>query len=203
MRAKKIKEYKCKCCGNLFVKTISTTQQVCSLACAIKLGKQQTRQKREKMSKAKRLEIRKRMTALKEMNKSHCQLISEAQSAVNKYVRVRDKLKSCISCGMPLVGEKLGGGFDAGHYRSRGAAPHLRFYTLNIHGQCKRCNRWLGGNYHEYRAGLVERLGLEKVKLIESDNRSRHYSDDDLRRIKKIFNQKARKLGRRRGYDEY
>ena len=58
--------------------------------------------------------------------------------AVNKYIRLRDVGKECISCGTPLVAEQLGGGFDVGHYRSRGAAPHLRFYTLNIHGQCKK-----------------------------------------------------------------
>ncbi len=46
------------------------------------------------------------------------------------------KIKNVFKSGTPLISEKLGGGFDAGHYRSRGAAPHLRFYTLNIHGQC-------------------------------------------------------------------
>ncbi|MFU2088970.1 recombination protein NinG [Avibacterium avium] len=191
------KQHKCKVCGTYYTKTVSSLQKVCGVPCAIKLSAEQSRKKREKLAKAERAETRKRMTALKEKNKTHNQLIAEAQSAVNKYIRVRDENKECISCGTPLIGEKLGGGFDAGHYRSRGSAPHLRFYTLNIFGQCKRCNRWLGGNYHEYRVGLIERLGIEKVQEIENDQRPRHYSDDDLRRIKRIFERKAKWLEKR------
>lgn len=198
LMAKVSKQHKCKVCGSYYTKTVSSMQKVCSVDCAIKLGKEQSRKKREKIAKAGRLETRKRMAALKEKNKTHNQLISEAQSAVNKYIRARDENKECISCGTPLISEKLGGGFDAGHFRSRGSAPHLRFYTLNIFGQCKRCNRWLGGNYHEYRVGLIERLGIDKVEAIEADQRPRHYSDDDLRRIKRIFERKAKRLAKRR-----
>ncbi|MFY1028368.1 recombination protein NinG, partial [Actinobacillus seminis] len=86
-----------------------------------------------------------------------------------------------------------------GHYRSRGSAPHLRFYTLNIAGQCKRCNRYLGGNYQQFRLGLIDRLGVEKVEAIEKDQRARHYSKEDLRRIKRIFNKKCKFLEKRKG----
>ncbi|ARB76481.1 recombination protein NinG [Pasteurella multocida] len=195
---KKPKEHKCKVCGNYFVKNKST-QKVCSVDCAIKLSKEESRKKREKIQRSERLATKKRMIALKEKNKTHNELIKEAQEAVNKYIRTRDINKRCISCGTPLIAEQLGGGFDAGHYRSRGSAPHLRFYTLNIHGQCKKCNRYHGGNYHQFRIGLIERLGVEKVEQIEADQRPRHYSKDDLRRIKKIFNKKSRMLEKRKG----
>lgn len=197
--AKAPKQYKCKVCGTYYTKTVSSLQKVCSVECAIKLSKEQARKKREKLDKQARLESKKRLSALKEKNKTKGQLIKEVQEAVNRYIRVRDENKECISCGTPLISEKLGGGFDAGHYRSRGAAPHLRFYTLNIHGQCKRCNRHLGGNYHEYRVGLIERLGIKKVGEIEVDQRQRHYSNDDLRRIKRIFTKKVRLIQKRRG----
>ncbi|KGQ29994.1 recombinase NinG [Gallibacterium genomosp. 2] len=199
MQKKRKRKYKCKVCGSYYTKTISSLQKVCSVECAIKLSKEQARKKREKLDKQARVESKKRLSALKEKNKTKGQLIKEAQEAVNRYIRVRDENKECISCGTPLISEKLGGGFDAGHYRSRGAAPHLRFYTLNIHGQCKRCNRYLGGNYHEYRVGLIERLGIKKVEEIEADNRERHYSNDDLKRIKRIFNKKTRLIQRKRG----
>ncbi|WKS98755.1 recombination protein NinG [Gallibacterium salpingitidis] len=195
----KSKQYKCKVCGSYYTKTISSLQKVCSVECAIKLSKEQSRKRREKLDKQARLESKKRLSALKEKNKTKWDLIKEAQAAVNHYIRVRDENKECISCGTPLISEKLGGGFDAGHYRSRGAAPHLRFYTLNIHGQCKRCNRYLGGNYHEYRVGLIERLGIKKVEEIEADNRERKYTEDDLRRIKQIFNKKIKLIQKRRG----
>ncbi|HHE3608638.1 TPA: recombination protein NinG [Pasteurella multocida] len=199
MTTKKPKEHKCKVCGSYFVKSKST-QKVCSVDCAIKLSKEESRKKREKIQRSERLATKKRMTALKEKNKTHNELIKEAQEAVNKYIRARDVNQCCISCGTPLIAEQLGGGFDAGHYRSRGSAPHLRFYTLNIHGQCKKCNRYHGGNYHQFRIGLIERLGIEKVEQIEADQRPRHYSKDDLRRIKKIFNKKARMLEKRKGF---
>lgn len=195
--AKSPKSHKCKVCGTYYVKSQSL-QKVCGVNCAIKLSQQQSRKAREQIERKERIKTRKRMTALKEKNKTHNELIKEAQSAVNRYIRLRDRNQCCISCGMPLVSEQLGGGFDAGHYRSRGSAPHLRFYTLNIFGQCKKCNRYLGGNYHQFRLGLIDRLGIEKVEQIEADNRSRHYSDEDLRRIKQIFNKKCHLIEKQR-----
>ncbi|RZN55097.1 recombination protein NinG, partial [Avibacterium paragallinarum] len=49
----------------------------------------------------------------------------------------------------------------------------------------------------EYRVGLIERLGIEKVQEIENDQRPRHYSDEDLRRIKRIFERKVKLLEKR------
>lgn len=193
-----MKTYQCAVCKKQFIKKISSLQKVCSYQCALAFAEAEKKKKQEKLDRQERIKNRKRLKAYKEANKTHNDLIKEAQSAVNKYIRVRDENKECISCGTPLISEKLGGGFDAGHYRSRGAAPHLRFYTLNIFGQCKRCNRYLGGNYHEYRIGLIERLGIEKVEAIEADQRPRHYSDEDLRRIKRIFNKKVNLLAKRK-----
>ncbi|KGQ55358.1 Bacteriophage Lambda NinG protein [Gallibacterium anatis] len=193
-----MKTYQCAVCKKQFVKKISSLQKVCSYQCALAFAEAEKKKKQEKLDRQERIKNRKRLKAYKEANKTHNDLIKEAQSAVNKYIRMRDENKECISCGTPLISEKLGGGFDAGHYRSRGAAPHLRFYTLNIFGQCKRCNRYLGGNYHEYRIGLIERLGIEKVEAIEADQRPRHYSDEDLRRIKRIFNKKVNLLAKRK-----
>lgn len=48
------------------------------------------------------------------------------------------RVKPVFLAGFRWCVRDLAGGFDAGHYRSRGSAPHLRFYTLNIAGQCKR-----------------------------------------------------------------
>lgn len=193
-----MKTYQCAVCKKQFIKKISSLQKVCSYQCALAFAEAEKKKKQEKLDRQERIKNRKRLKAYKEANKTHNDLIKEAQSAVNKYIRMRDENKECISCGTPLISEKLGGGFDAGHYRSRGAAPHLRFYTLNIFGQCKRCNRYLGGNYHEYRIGLIERLGIEKVEAIEADQRPRHYSDEDLRRIKRIFNKKVNLLAKRK-----
>ncbi len=118
--------------------------------------------------------------------------IKEAQVAFNSYIRVRDKHKPCISCGC-LPGDTVQGGkFDAGHYRSRGSASHLRYYLLNCHSQCVKCNRYLSGNVVEYRKGLIARIGAERVEQIEMGNNPRKFTIDYLKRVKKIFNYRKR-----------
>ena len=118
--------------------------------------------------------------------------IKEAQVAFNSYIRVRDKHKQCISCGC-LPGDTVQGGkFDAGHYRSRGSASHLRYHLLNCHSQCVKCNRYLSGNVVEYRKGLIARIGAERVEKIEMGNNPRKFTIDYLKRVKKIFNYRKR-----------
>jgi len=118
--------------------------------------------------------------------KTKSDIVKEAQSAFNSCIRARDRGKSCISCGKILLDGALGGGYDCGHYRSIGSAPHLRFYYWNAHGQCKKCNRYLSGNVVEYRKGLVQRIGIEKLKCLETNQILKSYTIDDLQRIKRI-----------------
>lgn len=196
---KKVRSKKCKICGSEF-QTYDSFRKWCCPDCGVKYAQEQLKKQREKAIAKRNREEKLKIKAVKESQKSTGDLTSEAQSAVNRYIRLRDDGKECISCGTPLVSEKLGGGFDAGHYRSRGSSPQLRFYTLNIHGQCKRCNRYLGGNYHQFRLGLIERLGVKKVEQIDVDERPRHYSKEDLKRIKQIFSKKCRLLIKRKGF---
>jgi hypothetical protein len=73
------------------------------------------------------------------------------------------KNKPCISCGVDLKTEAVGGGYDAGHFLSRGAKPHLRFNENNVFGQCKRCNRYLSGNVANMREGVRDRIGQQAL----------------------------------------
>lgn len=72
-----------------------------------------------------------------------------------------------ICCGQGLGAAAVGGGFDAGHFRSVGSASHLRFYEQNVHGQTKRGNRWGAGCAVDYRIGLIERIGTERMSRVE------------------------------------
>ena len=128
--------------------------------------------------------------------KTRSDYINEAQNAVNAYVRFRDKDMPCISCGNPLSSDGIGGGFDAGHYRSRGSAPHLRFAedVGNINGQCKRCNRYLGGNYSNYRIGLIERIGIDNVERLEAYNEPRKFTVEELKEITQYYKNKLKEL---------
>jgi hypothetical protein len=86
----------------------------------------------------------------------------------------------CISSGRPLALDSIGGGYDAGHYRSTGSAPHLRFNEENVHGQSKHDNRYLSGNAVDYRIGLIKRIGLDKVEFLESNQAFKKWTVDDL-----------------------
>lgn len=114
-----------------------------------------------------------------------------AQAAVNAWVRFRDRDKGCISCGAKPT-NKLGGTMDAGHYRSRGAAGHLRFNTWNIHAQCVKCNRHLSGNVVEFRINLIRRIGEDRVQQLEADSTIKNFDVDYLQRITRIFKRRLR-----------
>lgn len=130
--------------------------------------------------------IRERKQALK----TNGQLKAQAQRAVNAYVRARDADKPCISCG----GWSSSGVWHAGHFRSRGAAPHLALDPRNIHRQCPSCNLYLHGNLIGYRQGLIERYGDEYVIELESDNIPREYRRDDFVEINREYRQKLKEL---------
>ncbi|SCC08978.1 MULTISPECIES: recombination protein NinG [Snodgrassella] len=182
---------KCRWCGAEFEK-LRPLQIVCSSACAISLNKR----KREAANKKAQADAKRRERAVIKARKhaleTKPQLTKRAQAAFNAFIRLRDKHQSCISCGNPLPDTP--NGYDAGHYRSVGSAPNLRFNENNCHGQCKRCNNYLSGNHVNYRLRLAERIGLEAVEKLESDNKPLHYTKDDLRQIERLYKEKRRAL---------
>lgn len=128
------------------------------------------------VQKADRKVIKLKLDAIKPRGK----LIAEADRAFCAYIRKRDQLAghTCISSGKPL--DWSGNNVDAGHYRSRGSAPHLRYDERNCHAQSKHDNRYLSGNAVDYRIGLISRIGLAEVEALEADQKPRKYSNDDL-----------------------
>jgi len=160
-------------------------QKVCSPRCAMKIA-------REVVAKADRKETKIKLDAMQ----TKPQLVKKAQTAFNAYIRERDRGKNCISCDTPLGSEP--NTFDAGHYRSVGSAPHMRFVEDNVHGQCKHCNNWLGGNHVEYRKRLLERIGERQLELLESDSILRKYTKEGLEEIARHYRAEARRLARER-----
>ena len=176
---------RCKICREKFESKYFLQKACFNPSCLAEWSKQDRQVKQKKSDKIR-----------KEALKSASDYIIEAQTAVNKYVRVRDKNKPCVSCGVESVsvygGYKGACGWDAGHYRSRGSASHLRFNILNIHKQCVKCNRFNSGNAVDYRIELINRIGQHNVDKLEKDNEPRKFTIEYLKRIKKIFNKKAR-----------
>lgn len=188
-----LKPRRCKQCREVFTPSRSM-QSVCSVACSIAWAE---KQKAQKAARAKHDE-RKSLAERKAKLKTRREWIAEAQVAVNKVARLRDVLAGhgCISCGARPQ-QKYGGTFDAGHYRSVGSAPHMRYYLPAIRGQCVRCNRELGGAVVNFRRGLIERIGIERVEEIESMQWTAKWSVEYLQRLKKVMNKKARRLEKR------
>ncbi|MCM5682912.1 recombination protein NinG [Schlegelella sp. S2-27] len=184
-----MKPKRCKVCRVEFVPT-KPMQRVCGYDCALTLA-QSERAKAEKKAAVKdRRETKAKLDAMKGVP----YWTAEAQKAFNTYVRLRDAGKPCICCAQPLGEGSVGGGYDAGHYRSRGAAPHLRFDERNCHAQRKYCNQYLSGNVVGYRKGLIERIGLEEVEALEADNRVHKWTVDELKEIKARYALMAKEL---------
>ena len=120
--------------------------------------------------------------------------LADAQVAFNAFIRKRDQLAGhpCISSGRPL--DWSGNNVDAGHYRSRGSAPHLRFDERNVHAQSKQENRYASGNATDYRIGLIARIGLAAVEALEADQEPRRWTIDDLIAIKNLYRNKLKAL---------
>jgi Bacteriophage Lambda NinG protein len=182
MISKKDKTYKCAVCKEPFVKR-SPWQSVCNLKCAAILVDSRNKKTERKETKAR-----------KEALKTRSDYMKDAQKAFNAYIRARDADKPCISCGVPLKQEALGGGYDCGHYRSVGSAPHLRFHPDNAHGQCKKCNRYLSGNAVEYRKNLVSRIGLNLLELLERDQCVRKYTIEGLQMLTSDYKKLTKEL---------
>lgn len=92
-------------------------------------------------------------------NKSVPQLKKIAERHFNKYIRLRDQNKPCISCS-------TGGAEQCGHFYSGGNYSALKFDADNSHGQCKKCNYFLSGNLTEYEKSLRRRIGDERVEKL-------------------------------------
>ncbi len=195
-RAVKIK--KCKVCKKEFT-PIRPMQPTCNFDCTVLYGL--TILAKNKLAKERQANKEHREAKIKA--KSRGKWIAEAQTAFNRFIRLRDADKPCVSCGRVHVEMTSGGAWDSGHFLCRGAYPELRFEELNAHKQCKSCN---GGSAKyakkgrtvakEYEARLIERIGQDKVDWLKGPHEPKHYSIDDLKLIKADYTSKAKQLER-------
>lgn len=156
-------------------------QKACSPLCA--LVDIEKRKARDQANERRR--DRARLQALK----TRSQLIREAQTAVNAYIRARDADRPCVSCGRWHDGQ-----WHAGHYLSTGARPDLRFDESNIHRQCQPCNTHLSGNLIPYRQELIRRIGQAEVDRMEGPPTNEKLSREQIVQIAREYREKTRQL---------
>jgi len=176
---KRVKTRKCaiKTCRQLF-QPRSMSHKCCSPECA---------QEYATASRAKK--ERKVIRELRANSKTRAKHLQEAQAAFNAWIRKRDEKEPCISCGRFHQGQ-----WHAGHYRSVGAAPALRFVETNVHKQCAPCNNHKSGNVVEYRLGLIKRIGQRQVEWLEGPHDPVKYTIPDIIAIKAEYRKRIREL---------
>lgn len=123
--------------------------------------------------------------------------IKTLEKEFNKFIRLRDKELTCISCGTYHAKTKDYRGaraWQAGHYRSKGGFPELRFNELNVHKECLNCNCYDANHLEGYRRNLIGRIGLEHVELLEGPNEPKHYKVPELKDMIKEYRSKNKAL---------
>ena len=180
--AAKPKMRKCAVCKAPCIKR-SMTHKACGPECAAIVAQR----KREN-------EARKELIAGRQALKSRSEWLADAQAAFNSFIRARDAHLPCISCGRFHKGA-----YDAGHYRSVGSMPALRFNEDNCHRQCVPCNQHKGGNVVEYRLGLVARIGAERVAVLEGPHAPAKYTIEGAKTIKATYKAKLKQLQANKG----
>ena len=168
----------CKICFNKF-EPVRALMVTCSYSCALAYS-------RGKIAKVVKAENK----VKKERMKTKSQHLKELQTIFNKYIRLRDKGKPCVSCGCDFRDSP-----QASHYFSVGSHPALRFNEFNVHGSCEQCNVFLHGNLIEYSIRLPWRIGIDNYnELIESRGIKKQYSIPEIDELKTVYKQKIKDL---------
>ena len=159
---------KCTNCGKYYPREsmkIVPAGKFCKIDCLLDYANNST----DKLLKTARKLTKKQDNLRKKKAKPKSKWLSELQTLVNKYVRLRDIKDGCISCDKPA---SWAGQWHASHYYSRGHSSSLRFNLNNIHKSCSVCNSHLSGNIEQYRPRIIEKIGKDKL-----DNLTRRKSD--------------------------
>jgi len=172
----------------------------CNVNCMAAHGLAKSKASKEKAE-------RKELKARKEKLKTKADWTKEAQKEFNRFIRLSDHGKDCISCDTPIIeiegeqGWKYGGAWDCGHYLTVGGHPELRFTEDNAHKQCKSCNAGSSkyGNKGKsvadrYREKLIDRIGIKMVEWLEGPHEPAKYTIDDLKEIKAKYRRLANEL---------
>jgi hypothetical protein len=145
----------------------------------------------QKTNKKKKLqEWNKRKAILKDELKTLSDWIKEVQKVFNKYIRLRDEGKPCISCGRALKNN-----VNASHYYNANNHWSVRFHEDNVHSSCINCNQHLHGNLIGYREGLIDRIGIERVNNLSSiAKQTRKYTISELKELREYYKKKIKTL---------
>ena len=94
--------------------------------------------------------------------KTLSKLKQDLQVIFNKYIRLRDSDKPCVSCGKY---NKL----QAGHYFAVKNYDAFRFDERNVHGECAGCNCFDESHLIGYTNNIKNRLSEEDLESLHNE----------------------------------
>lgn len=200
LKTRKIKAYKQKVCAQCDITFTPNRylQKVCGPRCEISYHKA-ARERKAQCDRKDKLKIRKLE------RKPIGYFRSKAQLAFNAFIRERDYMAPCISCGETNPPDLYGGQWDCGHFKTVGGFPELRFEERNAYRQCKPCNAG-SAKYgakaatvaQKYEANLVKLFGQDLVDWLNGPHEMTHYRREDYIRIAATYRRKFRELKQKR-----
>ncbi|WP_324671388.1 recombination protein NinG [Enterobacter hormaechei] len=191
---------KCKVCGEYFVPKFHDIRiRWCCPEHGAILAMEE-REKEKVKAEAKRIKEqqeaekadRRRLAEKKQQVKPLSYFIKQAQQAFNEFIRYRDRHLPCISCGRHHEGQ-----YHAGHFRTTGANPELRFDEDNCHRQCAPCNNHLSGNLINYRPALIQKIGQARFDALMGPHELPKWKREDYIRIRDEYRAKLKALKQR------
>jgi hypothetical protein len=182
-----VRQKTCKACKRRY--TVKSHHQPfqnwCSIDCGVRIA-------RDKQSAMRQKAERKRQRERREKLKTRGDHMREAQVVFNKFIRLRDKGKGCISCDKPAT---WGGQWHAGHFIPVGRSGNsLRFFEQNCHRQCSECNNHKSGNLVSYRASLVDLYGESLVEWLEKSHPPTKMTIDEIKSLKSFYKERIKEI---------
>ena len=186
---------KCKLCNEWFIPQYDNIRWCCPAHGAIYALELRAKQKVKEAAKRIRekhqaeKESRDRQAKKRLEGKPLSYFAKQAQQAFNEFIRYRDRHQPCISCGRHHDGQ-----YHAGHFRTTGANPELRFNEDNCHRQCAPCNNHLSGNLIAYRPALIAKIGQTRFDALMGPHELSKWKRDDYIRIRDEYRAKLKEL---------
>lgn len=102
------------------------------------------------------------------------------------YIKLRDCVNGkgqCFTCGDLLPKEEL----DAGHFRSR-KYTSTRYNEKNVQLQCKKCNRFNGGEPYQFGIEIDKKYGEgTALELIKKSFETKKFTIDELKSLYEYY----------------
>lgn len=189
---------KCRLCKEYFkvgTMVIINNGAYCSMESAVKYSIESAPKQQKKIDKAKKIENNREKRERRRDSKPH--QLELTRISCNRFIRELDKGKQCISCGRRKCGARM----EAGHYKSVASHPELRFDPRNIYLQGAGCNQATSNRSKntmtvakDYESRLRGVMGNAMVNWLNGPHKAKHYSCDDLRAMRKVFDAEHRLL---------